>query len=379
MPCWLQGYYDLSAYPTSGIWGLGQNYTVFDQFFAGSFGDQTCAHFYTIGAAPPPFDSTNPGVCPAALLNQTQWFAPTAYNGSLWLLTDPTTQPALSRDCYLIGDVVAAQMCDTGGDLVFPQIPNSVSNPKHFGDLLDAAGVGWAYYAENFTIGENSNCSASHTGFNRHENALLHFSTFDIVNNSYWLQHQKDASQFYAALSSNTLEPVSWYRPSQNEDYGFSNNDPSAGSQFINNFFAQIYASQLWQQNKLAVLVSFSDTNGMFDHVPPYVGDRFGPGLRVPTFMVSPYHRRSLGGISSVNSSPYETYSWFKMLARRFGISNAALQSLWGSTRYLSSMDLTTSFPQSAPSTSGSAARVSHVLEAALAAVAIACALLLWQ
>ena len=133
---------DLSANPNSGIWGIGQKYTVFDQFFAGSFGDQTCAHMYTVGAAPPPFDSSNPGVCPSSLLSQSQWFAPTAYNGSLWLLTDPTTQPALSRDCYLIGDVVSDQMCDTGGDLVFPQIPNSVSNPKHFGDLLDGAS-GW--------------------------------------------------------------------------------------------------------------------------------------------------------------------------------------------------------------------------------------------
>ena len=81
-----QGYYDLSANPNSGIWGIGQKYTVFDQFFAGSFGDQTCAHMYTVGAAPPPFDSSNPGVCPSSLLSQSQWFAPTAYNGSLWLL-----------------------------------------------------------------------------------------------------------------------------------------------------------------------------------------------------------------------------------------------------------------------------------------------------
>ena len=257
------GYYNLAANPNTGIWGIGQNFTVFDRFHVGSFGDQVCAHMYTIGAATPAYDSANPGKCPASILSQTQWFAPTAYNGSMWLLSDPTTQPALSRDCYLIGDVVSAQICNVGGDLVFPQIPNSQSNPGHFGDLADAAGVSWAYYSENFTLSENSNCSIK-DGWNRHESALTHFTTFNTVNSSYWLQHEKDASQFWAALSSTSLEQVSWYRPSQNEDYGFSNNDPSAGATFIDNFFQKIYASSLWQQNKLAVLVTFSDANGMF-------------------------------------------------------------------------------------------------------------------
>ena len=342
---------------------------------------------YTIGAATPAYDSSNPGKCPASILNQTQWFAPTVYSGNQWILSDPTTQPALSRDCYLIGDVVSAQICNIGGDLVFPQIPNSQSSPKHFGDLADAAGVSWTYYSENFTLSENSNCSVK-DGWNRHESALTHFTTFNTVNSTYWLQHEKDATQFYTALSQGTLEQVTWYRPSQNQDYGFSNNDPSAGSAFVDKFFSTVQASSLWQQNKLAVFVTFSDANGMFDHVPPYVGDRFGPGVRVPAFMVSPYHLRSLGGNSSVNSQPYEHYSFFKMLARRFGISQSALQTMWGNTRYTATLDLTTSFPLAAPGQSptynnvngnAATARTSRVMEAVVAAMLLVCSLLLLQ
>ena len=49
--------------------------------------------------------------------------------------------------------------------------------------------------------------------------------------------------------------------------------------------------------------------------MPPYAGDRFGPGLRVPTLLVSPLHS---GGY--VNSNPYEHLSIIKMLQRRFGL-----------------------------------------------------------
>ena len=237
-------------------------------------------------------------------------------------------------------------------------------------------------YSENFTLSENTNCSVK-DGWNRHESALTHFSTFNTVNSSYWLQHEKDSTQFFSALSQGTLESVTWYRPSQNEDYGFSNNDPSAGAKFIDSFFSTVQASSLWQQNKLAVFVTFSDANGMFDHVPPYMGDRFGPGVRVPAFMVSPFHMRSLGGNSSVNSQPYEHYSWFKMLARRFGIGQSALQSMWGNTRYTAALDLTTSFPLAAPgqaptySNTNGAAQTAQFMEFVVAAVVLVCGLLL--
>ena len=86
-------YYDLSATPNSGIWGLGQKYTVFDRFHVGSFGDQVCAQMYTIGAATPAYDSSNPGTCPTTILNQTQWFAPPAYKAACGFCLIPPPSP----------------------------------------------------------------------------------------------------------------------------------------------------------------------------------------------------------------------------------------------------------------------------------------------
>lgn len=104
--------------------------------------------------------------------------------------------------------------------------------------------------------------------------------------------------------------------------------------------------------------------------------------------MVSPYHLRSLGGNSSVNSQPYEHYSFFKMLARRFGIAQSSLQTMWGNTRFTAALDLTTSFPLAAPGqqptyngggNNAASGRVSHVVEAVVAAVVLVCGLLLVQ
>ena len=68
----------------------------------------------------------------------------------------------------------------------------------------------------------------------------------------------------------------------------------------------------------------------------------FGPGLRLPFVVASPYHVS--GG---VNKDPYEMYSMFKMIGRRFGVADQELINLWGQSRFTAARDLTASFPGS--------------------------------
>ena len=104
------------------------------------------------------------------------------------------------------------------------------------------------------------------------------------------------------------------------------------------------------------VIFTFANANGLFDHVPPYVGDAYGPGLRVPTIIMSPFHKVGSTAGVPVDSTPYEHYSIFKMLARRFGVSQSALQSIWGTTRFMAAGDLTSVFKNAAgPTPSNSA------------------------
>ena len=86
-------YYDLSAYPNTGLWKLASQYTLLDGFLAGSFGDLLCAEMYTIGAGLANLNSTNPG-CPinGVGMNPANDFASTEYNPTTqrWEMTDDT-------------------------------------------------------------------------------------------------------------------------------------------------------------------------------------------------------------------------------------------------------------------------------------------------
>ena len=59
----------------------------------------------------------------------------------------------------------------------------------------------------------------------------------------------------------------------------------------------------------------FRSNGGRWDHVPPPIGDRWGPGTRVPTIIVSPHAKRG-----HVDHTRYDTTSILKFIETRFGL-----------------------------------------------------------
>ena len=271
-----------------------------------------------------------------------------------------------------------------------PQVPSSPSNPTHFGDVGEAHNVTWAYYSDAFLASEAANCQ--YTGqrqFNVHEEPFAHFGAFDIASantSAYWALHQKDTNDFFNNLNAGTLEQVTWWNAAQTHDYGLSNGDINHGNAFIDAWFANLTASAKWKAGKVMVMVTSISPSGSFDFIAPYKGDRsvalyhsassstaalsasanrslasshrsfparvlrsFGPGLRLPFVVASPYHVS--GG---VNKDSYEMYSMFKMIGRRFGVADQELINLWGQARFTAARDLTASFPGSSQCISSS-------------------------
>ena len=68
-----------------------------------------------------------------------------------------------------------------------------------------------------------------------------------------------------------------------------------------------------------AILITYDENGGFWDHVTPPSGagwsDRWGPGTRIPTIIVSPFARRGY-----VDKTPYDTTSILKFITRRFGL-----------------------------------------------------------
>jgi len=67
------------------------------------------------------------------------------------------------------------------------------------------------------------------------------------------------------------------------------------------------------------VIVTYDENGGYWDHVPPPKGDgwgeRWGPGSRVPTIIISPFAKRGF-----VDHTSYDTTSILKLITRRFAL-----------------------------------------------------------
>lgn len=73
----------------------------------------------------------------------------------------------------------------------------------------------------------------------------------------------------------------------------------------------------------MAVIVTYDENGGYWDHVAPPTGagwgDRWGPGTRIPTIVVSPYAKRGF-----VDHTPTDTTSILKLITARFGLEPLA-------------------------------------------------------
>ena len=105
-----------------------------------------------------------------------------------------------------------------------------------------------------------------------------------------------------------------FYKPqgSLNEHPGYA--DVQSGDEHIANLIAKIKASPLWAST--AIIVTYDENGGFWDHVAPPKGDRWGPGTRIPTMIISPYAKRH-----HIDHTQYDTTSILKFITRRFDLA----------------------------------------------------------
>ena len=150
-------------------------------------------------------------------------------------------------------------------------------------------------------------------------------------------------ADFWTALANDALPSVSWVQPDKRWDWGIGDVDPAASDAWLGNFTKTLFSSKEWKDNDTMLIVTWSAANGMYDHVPPYSGDRFGPGIRIPTIIASPFHT---GG--QINSKPYEHLSIIKMIQTRFQLpmsgGTGGGNPIMSAARDTATRDLTNSF-----------------------------------
>jgi len=127
-------------------------------------------------------------------------------------------------------------------------------------------------------------------------------------------EHLKDVDDFLAALRSGNLPAVAFVKPigANNEHPGYAN--LLQGQKYVATLVKAVQDSAVWKDT--VIIITYDEGGGRWDHVPPPQGDRWGPGIRVPAIIISPYAKRRF-----VDHTTYETTSILKFIEARWGLA----------------------------------------------------------
>jgi len=175
--------------------------------------------------------------------------------------------------------------------------------------LLYKAGVSWGYF-----VGPGSCVVAPCQDFEATEtravqNPLPGFRTVDVTGQ---LDNVLPNTDFLEAAREGTLPSVSWVMPTE----GRAEHPPHSiaeGQAWVTEIVNAVMQGPEEQWLRTAIFVTWDDWGGFYDHVLPPVIDENGWGLRVPSFVISPWARA--GYIDSQTLS-YDAY--LKLIEDRF-------------------------------------------------------------
>jgi len=326
----VMGYYDGSQLP---MWQVAREFTLADHFFMAAYGGSYLNHFWLVCAC----TAQDPAVgakeraqvdemgrlrrrpdSPASALQGSPRFLDGEYtpDGFAVNTAQPPYQPSVVPPAAG-GD---PRFADPAGHPLAPQTMKTV------GDTLTAKGVSWAWYAGAWRQAladgmqpreaKRTVIRQGPISFQAHHHPFNYFARF-APGTAARERHLKDYDEMLAAIDAGTLPQVTFYKPrgDVNQHPGYA--DVLAGDRHIAELIARIRRSPIWPT--VAIVVTYDENGGWWDHVPPPRGpgwgDRWGPGTRIPAIVVSPFARRGF-----VDATPYDTTSIIKFITRRFGL-----------------------------------------------------------
>jgi phospholipase C len=328
-------FYDCDTIPY--LWMYAHNFTLFDHFFQAMYGPSTPGNIEII----------------AAQTGQSQW----ARNGDEQVAansngpgvpvvndTAPSFGPFGNGVAPLPGmgqydlDFATLMLTMSGRDAVNAKKDDDAIKD----DIRDLAAQGhdpvpWGWYQEGFAFKKGSTTSPSYV---THHNAVQYFGY--LRNNPYYWSGVHDVTELIPAIANGTLgdRSVIFVKGGTVNPFGFKPANPSPYVQanflgdddhpgysdsqiseaFVAEFVNAIAKSKYW--NDSLILITWDDSEGFYDHVPPPQFERCpdghpcGDGPRVPAIIISPYARDH-----TIDHDLADHTSFAKMISRIFDTS----------------------------------------------------------
>lgn len=321
----VMGHYDGSKLP---LWKVAKKYTLADNFFMAAFGGSFLNHFWLACACTPVYPDADKG--PAKNLiavvdpdGVSLTPAPDSPKSAMEGIPKFVNNGQISPDFYAVNTMQPPYQPSNNkpakdGDPRFadPNTPSTLppQTEKTVGDLLSAKGVGWAWYAGAWQATLDGDRNKPVPNFQFHHQPFNYFVNF-APGTAARAEHLKDGGMngaaFIKAIDAGQLPQVAFYKPqgNLNEHAGYA--DVLSGDAHLADVIAHLENSPQWPH--MLVILTYDENGGFWDHVAPPKADRWGPGSRIPTLIVSPFARKGF-----VDHTQYDTTSILRFISRRF-------------------------------------------------------------
>lgn len=263
------GYYDGTDIPY--YYDYASNYVIDDNFFSSEMGPSLPNHLYIVSGANGPATSTYPRV----------WI-----DSSGHVFNNPAS--------------LVAAAWQPGISFTWATMAQE----------LTLANVSWTWYngrnAYDPTFADIWDVLPLFSYFQNHVNVLN--------------QHVEPTSSFASDVNDGKLPAVSWIIPNQFTPPGWpaacrgtggvSEHPPArsdCGMDYVSYLVNQVMQSPYWSST--AIVITWDDYGGFYDHVAPPQVDTYGEGFRVPTLVISPWAKHAY-----VDNTLYEFASFLKLV-----------------------------------------------------------------
>jgi len=282
--------------------------TILDHFFHSAFGGSFLNHIWLIAAATPVFPNA-PADMYSVITNGT--------------VTTDAQLTQKSEGDFVVNTAYSVNTPIHPGTKADHLVPNQTM--ATIGDLLTAKNVDWAWYAggwKNALAGKYDGAGQNADQYQWHHQPFVYFANYaddSAAGAAAKRAHLLDEDEFMSAAKAGTLKPVSFVKP-----VGINNEHPAYSLVTT----GQLHTIELIQAvlnpingSKTAIIITYDENGGFWDHVAPAKRDKWGPGSRVPGIVISPFAK------AGVDSTSYDTSAILKLIQKRWTPNTPALSA----------------------------------------------------
>jgi acid phosphatase len=168
--------------------------------------------------------------------------------------------------------------------------------------------ITWKYYDHLVRAGNYKAAVSSGRAFEFWNPFSAKGSTYTAA----YSPHFANRAQIFTDLKNGNFPQVSWVMPS----FPISEHPPAnitSGMNWVKHVINAIMNSPYW--NSTAIILTWDDYGGFYDHVAPPQIDKYGLGFRMPTIIISPYSKPGY-----IDHTQYQFESMLKFIEWRFNL-----------------------------------------------------------